>query len=97
MRTKPNTSIETNPHYWKRVKDQLEAYNTKVGSIAYRNKILDDQKRINYSNEMSNIRGVLGSNRLPFQTVSRLKNRHEELKKMWKRSIHHCVKKYLFI
>ena len=82
MRTKLNTSIETNPHYWKIVKDQLEAYNTKVASIAYRKKILDDQKRINYSNEMSNIRGVLGSKRLPFQTVARLKTRHEELKKL---------------
>ena len=37
---------------------------------------------INYSNEMSNIRGVLGSKRLPFQTVSRLKTRHEELKRL---------------
>ena len=82
MRTKHNTSIETNPHYWKRVKDQFEAYNTKVESIAYRKKILDDQTRINYSNEISNIRGVLGSKRLPFQTVSRLKTRHEELKRL---------------
>ena len=49
MRTKLNTFIETNPHYWKRVKDQLEAYNTKVASIAYRKKILDDQKRIKLS------------------------------------------------
>ena len=80
MRTKLNTSIETNPHYWKRVKDQLEAYNTKVASIAYRKKILDDRKRIDYSNEMANIRGILGSKRLPFQTVSRLKSRHDELK-----------------
>ena len=82
MRKKLNTSLETNPLYWKRVKDQLEAYNTKVASIAYRKKILDDQKRINYSNEMSNIRGVLGSKRLPFQTVARLKTRHEELKRL---------------
>ena len=82
MRTKLNTSIEANPHYWKRVKDQLEAYNTKVASIAYRKKILDDQKRINYSNAMSNIRGVLGSKLLPFRTVSRLKNRHDELKRL---------------
>ena len=49
-------SSQTNPLYWKRVKDQLEAYNTKVSSIALRKKILDDQTRINYSNEMSNIR-----------------------------------------
>ena len=82
MRKKLNTYLETNPLYWKRVKDQLEAYNTKVSSIALRKKILDDQKRINYSNEMANIRGVLGSKILPFQTVERLKTRHDELKRL---------------
>ena len=45
-------------------------------------KKLNDQKRINYSNEMSNLRGVLGSKRLPFQTVSRLMTRHGELKRL---------------
>ena len=68
--------------YWKRVKDQLEAYNSKVSSIALRKKLLDDQTRMNYSNEMANIRGVLGSKRLPFITVARLKNRHDELKRL---------------
>ena len=82
MRTKLNTSIETNPHYWKRVKDQLEAYNTKVASMAFRKKMLDDQTRMNYSNELANIRGILGSKRLPFITVERLKNRHDELKRL---------------
>ena len=57
MRNKLNTDLEHNPLYWKRVKDQLEAYNTKVSSIALRKKILDDQTRMHYSNEMSNIRG----------------------------------------
>ena len=87
MRTKLNASIETNPHYWKRVKDQLEAFNTKVASIALRKNILEYQNRINYSNEMSNIRGILGSKRLPFQTVARLKSRHEELKRLGGREI----------
>ncbi len=64
------------------MKDQLEAYNTKVASIALRKQILDDQTRLNYANEMLNIRGVSGSKRLPFQTVSRLKSRHEELKRL---------------
>ena len=82
MRTKLNTSLETNPLYWKRVKDQLEAYNTKVSSIALRKNILDYQNRNNYLNEMANIRGVLGSKRLPFQTVTRLKDRHTELKQL---------------
>ena len=82
MQKKLNTSLETNPLYWKRVKDQLEAYNTKVSSIALRKKIIDYQKRIYYSNEMANIRGVLASKRLPFQTVDRLKTRHDELKKL---------------
>ena len=82
MRTKLNTSLETNPLYWKRVKDQLEAYNTKVSSIALRKNILDYQNRNNYLNETANISGVLGSKRLPFQTVTRLKDRHTELKKL---------------
>ena len=82
MRKKLNTSLQTNPLYWKRVKDQLEAINTKHSSIALRKKMIDDQHRMNYSNEMSNIRGILGSKRLPFQTVSRLKSRHDELKKL---------------
>ena len=37
--------------------------------------MIDDQNRMNYSNAMSNIRGILGSKRLPFQTVTRLTNR----------------------
>ena len=82
MRKKLNTSLETNPLYWKRVKAQLEAINTKQSSIALRKKMIDDQNRMNYSNEMSNIRGILGSKRLPFITVARLKNRHDELKKL---------------
>ena len=81
MRNKLNISLETNPLYWKRVKDQLEAINTKQSSIALRKKMVDDQNRMNYSNEMSNIRGILGSKRLPFQTVTRLTSRHDELKK----------------
>ena len=59
MRKKLNMNLEHNPLHWERVKDQLEAYNTKVSSIALRKKILDAQTRINYANEMSNIRGVL--------------------------------------
>ena len=74
--------LEHNPLYWKRVKDQLEAINTKEASVAQIKKMIDDQNRINYSNEMSNIRGVLGSKRLPFITVARLKNRHDELKRL---------------
>ena len=80
MRKKLNTSSQTNPLYWKRVKDQLESMNTKVASIALRKKMVDDQNRLNYANAMANIRGILGSKRLPFQTVSRLKSRHDKLK-----------------
>ena len=59
-----------------------EAINTKQSSIALRKKMIDDQNRMNYSTAMSNIRGILGSNRLPFQTVTRLRDRHNELKKL---------------
>ena len=80
MRKKLNTSLAPNPLYWKRVKDQLEARNTKEASIALRKKMIDDQNRINYSNEYENIRGILSSKRLPFITIAKLTNRATELK-----------------
>ncbi len=94
--TKLNTSMQTNPLSWRKVNEQLEARNTKEASIAQRKQIIDDQKRINYSMVMSNIRGVLGSKILPFQTVARLKSRHDELNQIGgNRRIYHCV--HIFI
>ena len=86
MRKKLNTRMETNPLYSKRVNDQLDSIKTKEASIAYRKKMLDDQKRINYSNEYENIRSVLSHSNLPFQTLETLRKRTNELKALGARA-----------
>ena len=81
-----NTSKIANPIYWKRVKDQLEAASTKVASMDYRKKLLDNQKKMNYSMEYEKIRGILAHSSLPFQTLEALKERKNELKKLGARA-----------
>ena len=69
-----------NPIYWKQVKDKLEAANTKQSSITFRKKLLDDQKRMNYSSEYKRINGILNHSSLPSRTIEGLKKRREDLK-----------------
>jgi hypothetical protein len=73
----------TGLHQLKHSKDQMEAYNTKQSLISFRKKLLDDQKKNNYSMEYDRIRGILAhSNVMPFKTQASLMNRRDELKKM---------------
>ena len=69
-------------HQLKQAKDQLEAYNTKAGLVSFRNKLLEDQKKNNYSMEYDKIRGMLESSSLPFQTQAYLMNRRDKLKQL---------------
>jgi len=80
MRRKLNMEKVHNPIYWKQVKDKLEAANTKQASIAFRKKLLDDQNRMNYSNEYERINGILLHSSLPAVTLESLKKRREHLK-----------------
>jgi len=80
MRHKLNMETVHNPIYWKQVKDRLEAANSKQASIAFRKKLLDDQKRMNYSNEYERINGILNHSSLPSRTIEGLKKRREDLK-----------------
>ena len=67
-------------HYAKNLKDTMEAHNTKIASIAFRKKILDDQKNFNYQSEFEKIRGILAQSNQPYQTVQRLEARKAQLK-----------------
>ena len=71
-------------NYFKNLKDQLEAHKTKQSSIMFRRKLLENQTKQNYANELHRIKGVLSQNdsRLPIGTVERLKKRQEELSKL---------------
>jgi hypothetical protein len=70
--------------YFKNLKDQLEAHQTKTKSVLFRRKLLENQKKQNYSNELHRIRGYLSQTdtRLPIGTVERLKEREKALKKL---------------
>ena len=74
-------------HYAKNLKDTMEAHNTKVASIAFRKKLLDDQKKFNYQNEYEKVRGILAQSNLPFQTVQRLQQRKAHLKELGAQAI----------
>ena len=77
MRHKLNMETVHNPIYWKQVKDKLEAANSKQASIAFRKKLLDDQKRMNYSSEYEKISGILNYSSLPARTIEGLKKRKD--------------------
>ena len=74
-------------HYAKNLKDTMEAYNTKTASIAFRKKLLDDQKKHNYQSEFEKVRGILAQSNLPFQTVQRLQQRKAHLKELGAKAI----------
>ena len=77
-----NMETQYHPAYWRRVKNELEAHNTKAASIAFRKHILDKQKQGDYQREFEGIRGVLSHSSLPFQSVQRLEKRAMKLKEL---------------
>ena len=66
-------------NYFKNLKDQLEAHRSKQSSIMFRRKLLENQTKHNYANELHRIKGYLSQNdtRLPIGTVRRLKERQK--------------------
>jgi len=66
----------------KNLKNILEAHQTRAASILFRKNLLEHQNKINYTNEISRIRGELSRTNLPYQTRKDLKNRVERLKKL---------------
>ena len=80
----PSTHLNNQIRYFQNVKRELEARQTKVANLSYRNKLREQQDKENYVNELQRIRGQLSksSNRLPIGTRERLVKRIEELRKL---------------
>ena len=55
-----------NLHYLKNLKDTLEAHQTKASSILFRKQLLEHQNKINYTTELSRIRGELSKTNVHF-------------------------------
>ena len=71
-------------NYFKNLKDLLEAHRSKQSSTLFRKKLLENQNKQNYANEIHRIRGYLSQNdaHFPIGTVKRLKEREKELYKL---------------
>jgi len=52
--------------------------------ILFRKNLIENQNKMNYTNELNRIRGILSQNdtRLPIGTVKKLKERVEKLKEL---------------
>ena len=66
-------------HYYKTLKDKLDAQATKASSIALRKQWLDKQKKINYQSEYDRIRGEIEHNNVKGLSVESLKKRRDKL------------------
>ena len=80
----PSTHLNNQIRYFQNVKRELEARQTKVANLSYRNKLKEQQNKENYLNEIQRIRGELSKNdnRLPIGTRERLEKRVEEIKNL---------------
>jgi len=64
----------------KRLKEHIDAYRSRVASVALRKEILDKQNVKNYQTEYDRIRAHLEDGAIPFTTRDGLKTRAEHLK-----------------
>lgn len=74
--------------YFRHLKEQIKARQTKVASVRLRNEWLQRQKASNYHNEYDRIAGELSRTVLPHGvTREKLVNRQKELDKLIKESL----------
>jgi hypothetical protein len=77
------------PHYFKHLKDTLEAHKLKEQSIVMRNQIKERQNRLNYTNELERIRGVLSQTnpQLRDESIELLKKRKTALENLGAKAV----------
>jgi|AntRauTorckE5430_2_1112549.scaffolds.fasta_scaffold59522_2 hypothetical protein len=69
-------------HYFKHLKNMMEAHETKAKSIHFRRRLLERQKVANYQNELDRLRGGLSQAELKGLTAGAFKSRIENLQKL---------------
>ncbi len=80
----PNRYTNNSLNYYENLKKELEARKTKKARLLFRKKLIENQDKINYTNELDRIRGELSRNdtRLPIGTRENLYNRVMKLKEL---------------
>jgi hypothetical protein len=71
-----------NLHYYKNLKNQLDAHETKAKSIQFRHNVMEKQKAKNYNNELDRIRGELSNTVLKWNSREHLIKRKLELARL---------------
>ena len=69
-------------HYFKTLKDKLDAHATKARNNNLRKQWIDGQKKMNYTNEYNRIRSELEQSKLKGLTTELLQKRKDHLKKL---------------
>jgi hypothetical protein len=74
-------------HYFENLQKQLDAHATKASHIALRKSWLDNQKKINYTNEYDRIRSQIAHNVVKGHSIQSLNKRHTDLLNLGAQSI----------
>ena len=69
-------------HYFKTLKDKLDAHATKARNNNLRRQWMDSQKKMTYTNEYNRIRSELEQSKLKGLTAELLQKRKDHLKKL---------------
>lgn len=78
-KTALDRSIENNLKYWKRVKEELDAKETKAKNIFYRDQMLQKQKADNYRREKERLLSILHNQSIPNATHNLIERRLKEI------------------
>ena len=74
-------------HYFTNLQKQLDAHETKASHIALRKSWLDQQKKINYTNEYDRIRSQIAHNVVKGHSIDTLNIRRRQLQNLGAQSI----------
>ena len=80
----PNKFTNSSLNYYDNLKRELEARKTRKGKVLFRKQLLENQEKLNYTNELDRIRGYLSTydSRFPTLTLENLKNKVLKLKEL---------------
>ena len=80
----PNIYTNNSLNYYENLKRELDARKTRKRRVLFRTQLLENQEKLNYTNELDRIRGYLSTydSKFPTLTLENLKNKVLKLKEL---------------
>ena len=69
------------PHYFKKIKDDVERHELRAKNLHFRRKLLKDRKKEHYRNDYERMRGIIAFSILPQGTKENIERRMKEIEK----------------